>query len=418
MSPLGLGLLLLVMLTSVASAKPKIAILGLEVIGSLDPEQVKIAKSLTNGLRERASAGTGPYELAPNSDKELVDEKLMNNCGTEALVCMAPIGLAMRADFLMWGKIEKVDKGYHVTIKLMRIATKLPMPTFSEIVSVSDIKNDPKGVAKRAYSMMTATDEGTVTVRVATVERATVYIDDQPKGTTTSGVLTIQVPEGKHRLAVVATEKGWQRYEEELSINAGDQRNIPVELTRADPGGTTVKPPDPKSQPGGGAVGVGGGAVGVGAGGGASGPPRDTMGVSGGGGGGSGGSGWRTVAIGATVLAVASAGGFAWSWWELSKAGKVEGVAGVDTGPFAYSCLTTDTRDVCDSAGMYRNISVGTAVVAGAMTGLAAFAFYKSSSAKEQRRLANGRSTRPRRELTVTPVMSASGGGATLRFDW
>jgi hypothetical protein len=107
---------LLVLLCSVAAAKPKIAILGLEVIGSLDPEQVKLARQLTNGLRERASAGTGPFELAPSSDKELVDEKLMNNCDTEALACMAPIGLALRTEYLMYGKIEKVDKGYHVTI--------------------------------------------------------------------------------------------------------------------------------------------------------------------------------------------------------------------------------------------------------------------------------------------------------------
>jgi hypothetical protein len=171
---------------------------------------VKVAKHLTNALRERASAGTGPFELAPNSDKELVDEKLMNNCGNEALVCMAPIGRAMKADYLMWGKIEKVDKGFHVTIELIRVATKTPQPTFSEIVPVAQIKNDPKGLAKRAYAKMTATDEGTVTVRIANADRAVVYVDDQPVGTTSSGVLTFNLPEGKHRLAVAANEKGWQ----------------------------------------------------------------------------------------------------------------------------------------------------------------------------------------------------------------
>src|SRR6187397_2519206 len=40
MGSLGLGLLLVAALSSAAAAKPKIAILGLEVIGSLDPEQV------------------------------------------------------------------------------------------------------------------------------------------------------------------------------------------------------------------------------------------------------------------------------------------------------------------------------------------------------------------------------------------
>lgn len=413
MSPLGLGLLLLAMMTSVAAAKPKIAILGLEVIGSLDPEQVRIARSLTNGLRERASAGTGPFELAPNSNKELVDEKLMNNCGTEALVCMAPIGLAMRADYLMWGKIEKVGKGYHVTIKLMRLATKLPMPTFSEIVSVSDIKNDPKGVAKRAYSMMTATDEGTVTVRVANADRATVYLDDQPKGTTASGVLTFQAPEGKHRLAVVATEKGWQRHEEELVINVGDQRNIPVELIRAEPqkDGTAVKPPEPKPQPkpqpGGGGGGGEGDALRL-----------DTTGGVAGGGGGGGGSGWRTVAVGSTVLAVVAAGGFAVSWWQLSTVGDDE----ENPGPFAYACSEEEAKKSwsCDHGNLLRGLTIGTAAAAVAMTGLAVVSFVKSSgsSPKDQRRLATGRSTRPRRALTVTPVMSASGGGATLRFDW
>src|SRR5688572_2252278 len=161
-----LALALLAMLGTGAHAKPKIAILGLEVVGNLDPDQVKLAKLLTGALRDRASAGTGPYDLAPNSDKELVDEKLMNNCGTEALTCMSPIGLSMRADYLMYGKIEKVDRGYHVTLKLIRVATKMPLPTFSEIVPATDVRNDPKGLAKRAYSMMTASDEGTVTIRV------------------------------------------------------------------------------------------------------------------------------------------------------------------------------------------------------------------------------------------------------------
>jgi hypothetical protein len=70
---------------------------------------------------------------------------------------------------------------------------------------------------------------------------------------------------------------------------------------------------------------------------------------------------------------------------------------------------------------LLRGLTIGTAVAAVAMTGLAVVSFYKGSSgssAKDQRRLATGRSTKPRRELTVTPVISAVGGGATLRFDW
>ncbi len=394
---LALGLVLLAMLGSAAAAKPKVAILGLEVIGSLDPEQVKLAKQLTNGLRERASANTGPFELAPNSDKELVDEKLMNNCGTEALVCMSPIGLAMKADYLMYGKIEKVDKGFHVTIKLLRVQTKMPGPTFSEIISIADIKNDPKGVAKRAYAMLTATDEGTVTVRVANVDRAVVYIDDKPVGTTSSGVLKIGVPEGKHRIAVVANEKGWRRHEEELSINAGDQRNIPVELVRD---GEEPRPGPTDSTP---LPGNGGGSAER---------RNDTGGVVAGGG---GSGGWTGVAIGTSVLTLAAVGVFGLSWYELYKLGKVP--EDDSSNPFSFSCYPDELKTRCAKGDTWVKLSYIGGIGAAVLGGFTVYAFYKGSSRKE-RPVTGGRSTRPRRELTVTPVLSPQGGGATLRFDW
>jgi hypothetical protein len=395
------GMVLLVLLCGVAAAKPRIAILGLEVIGSLDPEQVKLARQLTNGLRERASAGTGPFELAPSSDKELVDEKLMNGCESEALTCMAPIGLALRADYLMYGKIEKVDRGYHVTIKLLRIATKTPLPTFSDIVSVADLKNDWKSLAKRAYAMMTATDEGTVTVRVGNVERAVVFIDDQPMGTTSSGMLTISVPEGRHRLAVVANEKGWKRHEVELTVNAGDQRNIPINLVRAEEPRSGAPPANPSGTlppeltPGGTGV-VGGGET-------------RTRGSSGGGG------GWTGVAIGGTVLTVASAAGFALSWYELSALGKVEGDN--RTNPFAYSCTPEDLATRCKDGDRYEKLSYVTGIGAVVLGSFTVYAFYKGATGKE-RPGASARSARARGELTMTPVLSAQGGGATLRIDW
>lgn len=410
MGSLARGVVLLVLLCGAAAAKPKIAILGLEVIGSLDPEQVKLARQLTNGLRERASAGTGPFELAPSSDKELVDEKLMNNCDTEALACMAPIGLALRADYLMYGKIEKVDRGYHVTIKLIRVATKLPLPTFSAIVSVADIKNDWKSVAKRAYALMTATDEGTVTVRVGSVDRAVVFVDDQPMGTTSSGVLTISVPEGKHRLAVVANEKGWRRYEQELTVNAGDQRNIPVNLARAEAPRRADPPGDPAA-PGSGTLPPeltpGGTGIVEGAG--------TGSGVRSGGGGWTGSGGWTGVAIGGTVLTVASAVGFALSWYELSALGKVE--EDTRTNPFAYSCTPEDLAGRCKDGERYEKLSYVTGIGAVVLGGFTVYAFYKGAAGKE-RPVAAARTTKPRGEVTVTPVLSAQGGGATLRFDW
>ncbi|HWU91430.1 MAG TPA: hypothetical protein VN253_29385 [Kofleriaceae bacterium] len=396
-----LGVVLVAALGAVAAAKPKVAILGLEVVGDLDPEQTKLAKQLTAGLRERASAGTGPYELAPNSNRELVDEKLMNNCGTEALSCMSPIGINLAADFLMYGKIEKVEKGYHVTIKLLRVANKLPMPPYSEIILTREIREDLKAVAKRVYARLTASDEGTLTIRVSNADRTTVYVDDEPMGTTSSGVLTIPVPVGRHRVAVVATEKGWRRHEQVVNVNAGDARNIPIELERLpkrapprEDRPVMIKPPGSE-------------------------PSRTTAGAGSDGDGG-GHTGWR--ALFALSLAGEIAGGVSWYYgYTEIKDAETKLCTRKDSG-CKPADVPSDVRGPAEQQGRRGQIitGVGIGLVAlGAVTGV--FTFYKGFVASEERKpigATAGRSTRPRRTLTVTPVIAPSGGGATLRFDW
>src|SRR5713101_7026921 len=92
-----LSLVSLVLLAGVAQAgnKPSIAVLGLEVTdvsgGAPTPVDTQVAKELTEGLRERAKAGTGQYTLQPGSEKELIDEKLLKNCDSEAMDCMSSI---------------------------------------------------------------------------------------------------------------------------------------------------------------------------------------------------------------------------------------------------------------------------------------------------------------------------------------
>src|SRR5689334_16845877 len=104
---------------SAFAGKPSIAVLGLEVIdqsGTPTPADTQAAKELSEGLRARAKAGSGPYQLAPGSDKELIDQKLLNNCDTEAPACMLTISSQLGAEILMYGHFEKKGKAYQLTI--------------------------------------------------------------------------------------------------------------------------------------------------------------------------------------------------------------------------------------------------------------------------------------------------------------
>jgi hypothetical protein len=121
---------LAVVLTLVGTAsaeKAKLAVLGLEVAGSIDTDSTSHGRLLTE--RFRAKIGISPrFVLAPNSMKDLLDEKVANGCDNEAPDCMAKIGAKLKVAFLMYGKIEKRPKdgkdGYQLSMKSLDIDRK------------------------------------------------------------------------------------------------------------------------------------------------------------------------------------------------------------------------------------------------------------------------------------------------------
>lgn len=151
--------LLVLGLCSTAWAKPKIAILGLEVVGTADKDSVRIANELTAALRARPRSGQGPYSLAPGSEKALLDEKLLAKCETEAPACMAQIGANVGADFLLYGKIEKksgAPAGYQVMLKLLSVAKKSVTTAWTDAIPLADTTGAKLGDwATRGYGKLT-----------------------------------------------------------------------------------------------------------------------------------------------------------------------------------------------------------------------------------------------------------------------
>jgi hypothetical protein len=106
----------------------KIAILGLEVVGgsaAIDLESVRIAQELTAALRSRAASG--PYAVAPNSNADLIDQKVMHNCPDNRKECMIKIGRALNAEYLLYGQIARKPRraastgSYQITLWLLDV---------------------------------------------------------------------------------------------------------------------------------------------------------------------------------------------------------------------------------------------------------------------------------------------------------
>jgi hypothetical protein len=379
-------------------SKPPIAILGLEVNDNgsgIDPETTKAAKELTAALRERAKAGTGPYIPVPGGEKELIDEKLLNNCDSEAAVCMAAIGTELGAEALMYGKIEKsIQNGqtfYKVSIKLLNVTRKQLANSTVETLPLADSTGVKASTHARAWYAKLAgiTTGGTVTVR-ANIDRGTVMIDDDAKGNLASGVVTLSgIAEGRHTLAIEA--KDYQRYETSITVRTGEtlaHSATLVELAKTAP---------PSREP----ISVEGTVT----------TSKSNV--------------WKPIFYGATVLEAGAIGFTIYEWQKGNSEGNKITSGSYNGGncPNAGPSATTFPDDAkhfkaaCDAFKLQKVGWAATSVVGVAVIGSFIMAFVRdTSSGPTETKTANGH--RKRRELAITPVVSANGGGATLRFDW
>lgn len=216
-----------------APGKPTIAILGLEVIdsgGGLDEKSTKVAKDLTDALRSRATTGNGPFVLAAGSDKDLLELKMLSGCDNEATACMAGIGQELAADKLLYGKVEKQASGYQITLRLLDVASKANEKTTTDVIPLSEVgASDIQRWGKQLYNRMSgASDQGSLVVK-ANVDRGTIYLDKQVKGSLVGGTARIAgLTAGTYALAIEADGK--LRYEAKVTITGGEEASLDAEL--------------------------------------------------------------------------------------------------------------------------------------------------------------------------------------------
>jgi hypothetical protein len=375
------------------AGKPSIAVLGLEVVdqnGTPTAADTQAAKELSDGLRARAKAGTGPFQLAPGSDKELIDQKLLNNCDSEASSCMSAIGNQLGADVLMYGHFEKQGKSYQVTIKMLDVSRKAILKSSSDMIPLSEAGGAPlQGWAKRIYAKLTGENNaGSLLVKLSNADRGTILVDGEPKGTITNGTGTVSgLPEGKARVTIES--EGFRRWEKDVTIGAGGTVTVNAELEE---GGGDIIGPGPGPGPGPGSGPEGGSTL-----------P------------------WK-IGVGAGVAMIG--GGVGWwvyNWKQLDDVRADQcshGIANNGCKPTGSSAgfdkAASDKKG--DRASLQTYIGGGIAVAGLIVAGFSVYKLTAKSGTEHQ--ASRGKRVKKDRTFIVTPIESPNGGGATLRFDW
>lgn len=387
-----------------AGKKDKIAILGLEVLGTttVDSESTRVAQDLTVALRTRPKAGKGPYQWTPGSEKELVDEKIMNNCPNEDKDCMAKIGAALGADFLVYGKIERKQlggqAGYQISLKLLKVGDGKPgsaqsMPGWTEFIPLAESSGTKlQEWARQGYKKLTNDfDGGTLKIRIRNegFDRGTILVEGEERGNITAGSGEVpSLPEGRYKISIVAG--GFERWDsnEKVTIRNGETTTEEISLTASK---TVVTPGcDPAvSKDCGGTVSQAGSGRGL----------------------------WRAMFV---VGAVMTAGG---GGLLFVASGKVSDAKDANSCVNDVECLmgkgfnTPDDRN--DSGKKFETLSYvagGVLAVGGTLMVVGLIKGFVVSANKEGR--VSSKVQRRGTEMVVTPVITDRSAGATLRLSW
>ncbi len=237
----------LTVFASSVSAKPKVAVLGLEVTGMMDQKATEAAKVLTRELRREANKSGGAFDLAPNSGKDLLEMKLLSDCSDEGRRCMSDIGKQLRADRLIYGHLQRSRRGFTVELRLLDTDKAELLGEVEEVISGSDA-GATGGLTRRArslYARLTgAGAEGALAISATaddgSVERGTVFVDGEIRTSLSAGSARVSgLRQGTHRVAIEA--KGFERYETDVNIKAGESRSLKARLTALAVANVTVE---------------------------------------------------------------------------------------------------------------------------------------------------------------------------------
>lgn len=378
-------------------SRGKIAILGLEVEdrtgAPVTEEATRLAKDLTRALRGRADTPPQTYQLAPSSDKELIDEKLMNGCTDEAVPCMSKIAENLKSDYLLWGKIEKGksgrEDGYRLSLTLLKISTKQTSTYAGFLPNGQRNEAGVKNLAKDAYTNLTKGDsQGTLVIK-SNVESGKILVDGKPAGDVVDGRGELSLPEGSYKVSVSA--EGHRTTDEQtVSIEVGKTETQSVELLKID---TLTERTNTVST-------------------------RKSY------------IGWKVASVAGFAVA---AGGTAWM---IALQGPISDyrnhpMGGVSDTPDGDAlgnegCGTTtlygsdeSKKAFAKACDAYDNTWIAGGIIGvGAIVGFGSLFYVLTRDDAPTTERAAGRRTKRRPNVVVTPIVSPSNAGASFRIDW
>ncbi|MBS2028437.1 MAG: PEGA domain-containing protein [Deltaproteobacteria bacterium] len=227
--------ILLVPSLAMAKKAPSLPVMQFEVTNGADPKSAALATdAASESLRDLnvfkvISSDDIKKILSFQRDKATLGGK----CNEDQ--CLAEIGGALGADFMVSGKVTKLGSTLKLELQLFNNAKA----KVDNAVSQDDIKDDKglvdaaKNLARRAVAPILEKNSGQLFVNVTAqgADGATIDIDDKTAGVTTPpGVQPPPIPLGWGPHHVRVKKEGFLTFEKDIQIDEGQSTTLVVTL--------------------------------------------------------------------------------------------------------------------------------------------------------------------------------------------
>jgi hypothetical protein len=234
-APLGITVAALLAWSSIADAKPKTAVLGIETRGAQNQKLVLVGKLMTQKLRTEVAKPKSPFDLS-QVNEDFLTIKIMHDCPGAAYPCMSRITKdVLKAKYSIYGTVEKDPRGYVFQLTLLNAETAQPEGQLTEVVPLTEADDDAKaGDWARAFynQLLGRRQEGKLVVR-SNVAAGTVFVDGKNVGNLADGVVVVpNVQPGEREVSV---DSDGQTAKATVDVVAGETSEI--ELTVVKNGG-------------------------------------------------------------------------------------------------------------------------------------------------------------------------------------
>lgn len=223
------------------AADVSLAVLGVQAVDV--PES--LAQSLTDALRQRASATTG-LRLVPG--KDLIEVKMVFGCDGELPACMANAGKALGADKLLYGTLKKGSSKSNVTVtlKLLDVKTAVVEKFVNDTVAKRELAgSNVNGTAARWFGQLIEIEAKPVLTVSSDPTGANVSVDGQAMGRTP--VTLRDLSAGPH--TVVLSMEGRKSATRNVELRPGGTHEVVATLEPEAPVVAQHEPPPPPPEP-------------------------------------------------------------------------------------------------------------------------------------------------------------------------